>query len=78
MSALYQWCAWQTEKTTISFMQDSGDFAARRGGAQRASAIEPTQAEAIARAHALDPNAHVNVERVRGSRTGSPGKWRKG
>lgn len=56
---------------------DSGDYAVRRGGAQRASAIEDTQAEAIARARQIDPSAPIHVERVRNTDKGSRDKWRK-
>ena len=49
----------------------------QEGGAERASAVEPTQAKAIARARELNPNAAVHVERVRKTSEGSPDKWRK-
>jgi hypothetical protein len=55
----------------------SGDYAARRGGAQRASHTGATQGEAARKAHASDPNAEVFVLRVR-ARNGEPaGIWRK-
>ncbi|WP_420608331.1 DUF2188 domain-containing protein [Novosphingopyxis sp.] len=57
--------------------RQEGDYAVRRPGAQRASAVEPTQAEAIERANQLDPNATVLVERVRNTSVGHPDKWRK-
>jgi len=40
-------------------------YAVRRGGSQRASAIAPTQREAIEKAKALDQSAAIHVERVR-------------
>ncbi len=43
--------------------RDSGDYAVTRGGADRASAIEGKQSDAIARAHEIDPKAAVHVER---------------
>lgn len=55
---------------------NDGKFAARRGGAKRASAIEPTQGDAIERAKEIDPNAPIHVERVRNTKIGSPDKWR--
>ena len=42
-----------------------GDYAVRRPGSQRASAVEPTQREAIDRAKELQPNSTPMVERVR-------------
>jgi hypothetical protein len=54
-----------------------GDYAVRRGDAERASAVLPTQAEAIERARELNPNKEPLVERVRNTDEGSPDKWRK-
>ena len=54
-----------------------GDFAVRRGNAERASAVLPTQAEAIDRARELSPNSSPLVERVRRTEAGHPDKWRK-
>jgi len=54
-----------------------GDFAVRRANAERASAVTPTQAKAIAEARRLEPNATVMVERVRYTSAGKPDKWRK-
>jgi hypothetical protein len=53
-----------------------GDYAVRRGGAERASAIEPTQRAAIERAHEIDPGRAVHVERVRTTSFGQPNRWR--
>jgi Uncharacterized protein conserved in bacteria (DUF2188) len=57
--------------------RSGGDYAVRRGGAERASAIESTQREAIQRARDIDPKAPVHVERVRNTDVGHPDKWRK-
>ncbi len=54
-----------------------GDYAVRKPNSERASAIAPTQAEAIQRARQLNPDAAVHVERVRKTSGGSPDKWRK-
>lgn len=54
-----------------------GDYAVRRADAERASAVAPTQAKAIAEAHRLEPKATVLVERVRYTSVGKPDKWRK-
>lgn len=42
-----------------------GDFAVRKEGSSRASAVKPTQAEAIDRAKELTPGGEIHVERVR-------------
>jgi hypothetical protein len=57
--------------------RDGGDYAVRRGGADRASAVEPTQGKAIERAREISPNAPVHVERVRDTNVGHRDKWRK-
>jgi hypothetical protein len=54
-----------------------GDYAVRKGNAQRASAVLPTQAEAIERARELHPGHAPLVERVRHTPAGIPDKWRK-
>jgi hypothetical protein len=54
-----------------------GDYAVRKPGSERASAVEPTQAAAIERAKEINPKAAVHVERVRETSKGSPDKWRK-
>lgn len=54
-----------------------GDYAVRRPGADRASAVEPTQGEAVARARQMNPDAAIHVERVRHTADGTPDKWRK-
>jgi hypothetical protein len=53
-----------------------GDYAVRRPGSTRSSAVEDTQAEAIDRARELDPGAAIHVERVRNTDRGSRDKWR--
>ncbi|MEA2666976.1 MAG: hypothetical protein QOI11_3920 [Candidatus Eremiobacteraeota bacterium] len=57
--------------------RDEGDYAVRKSDSQRASAVEPTQKEAIERARELNPDAAIHVERVRNTASGSPDKWRK-
>jgi pyridoxine/pyridoxamine 5'-phosphate oxidase len=53
-----------------------GDYAVRRPDSSRASAVLPTQREAIARAKELNPKATPMVERVRNTTEGHPDKWR--
>jgi len=57
--------------------RDEGDYAIRRPGSERASGVEPTQAEAIDRAREIAPNSAVLVERVRNTSVGGRDKWRK-
>jgi uncharacterized protein YdaT len=57
--------------------RSEGDFAVRKGNSQRASAVLPTQAEAIERARELNPGASPVVERVRNTTAGKPDQWRK-
>jgi hypothetical protein len=54
-----------------------GDYAVRRGGSERASAVLPTQQKAIERARELNPGHEPLVERVRHTNVGDPDKWRK-
>jgi uncharacterized protein YdaT len=53
-----------------------GDYAVRRAGSERASAVEPTQKEAIERAKEIEPGSTPMVERVRHTTGGNPDKWR--
>ena len=57
--------------------REQGDYAVRRANAQRASAVLPTQAEAIDRARELNPNSRPLVERVRNTTAGGRDQWRK-
>ena len=52
-----------------------GDYAVRKPDSERASAILPTQAEAID--WAQQRGADVCVERVRQTNVGHPDKWRR-
>jgi hypothetical protein len=54
-----------------------GDYAVRRADSERASAVEPTQKEAIERARELNPGVAPHVERVRNTDAGGRDKWRK-
>lgn len=53
-----------------------GDYAVRRPDSERASAVLPTQHEAIQRAKELGAIKPL-VERVRHTREGKPDQWRK-
>ena len=53
-----------------------GDYAVRRPGSERASAVESTQADAINRAREIAPDAAIHVERVRDTDRGNRDKWR--
>jgi|HubBroStandDraft_4_1064222.scaffolds.fasta_scaffold199468_2 hypothetical protein len=52
-------------------------FAVLRPGAKRASAIEPTQKAAEKRALEIDPEAGLDVSRVRRTGKGGPDQWRR-
>ena len=54
-----------------------GNYAVERAGAERASAITPTQKEAIQRAKEIEPGVTPHVERVRNTETGGRDKWRR-
>jgi hypothetical protein len=54
-----------------------GDYAVRRPDSDRASAVEPTQREAIERARELNPGVAPHVERVRNTNRGTRDHWRK-
>jgi hypothetical protein len=57
--------------------RDDDDYAIRKPKSSRASAIEATQAEAIARARQINPDATIHVERVRNTDKGTRDHWRK-
>jgi hypothetical protein len=57
--------------------REEGDYAVRWPGSERASAVLPTQSEAIERARELNPDGPVLVERVRETSIGGRDKWRK-
>jgi len=57
--------------------REDGSYAIRKANSERASAVAPTQAEAIERAKGLNPAAAIHVERVRETNSGKPAKWRK-
>jgi hypothetical protein len=56
--------------------RDDGRYNVSRPNADRASAVTDTQAEAIARARQMNPDAAIHVERVRDVGPGRD-KWRK-
>ena len=57
--------------------REQGDYAVRRANSKRASAVRPTQAEAIDWAQDASPGKAPLVERVRYTTRGKPDKWRK-
>ena len=54
-----------------------GDYAVRKPNAERASAVAPTQKEAIERARQMNPDKPPLVERVHNTETGGRDQWRK-
>jgi hypothetical protein len=69
--------AHKVDKKLFVEKRPEGDFAVRKGNSERASAVLPTQAEAIERAKELNPGASPVVERVRNTTGGKPDQWRK-
>jgi hypothetical protein len=57
--------------------RSEGDYAVRKPGSDRASAIAPTQKLAIEKARKLNPGIAPDVERVRDTKAGGRDKWRK-
>ena len=57
--------------------RDEGDYAVRKEGSKRASAVAPTQKEAIEIAREMNPGIAPDVERVRYTSRGKPDKWRR-
>jgi hypothetical protein len=54
---------------------ETGDYAVRKPGSERASAVQPTQREAID--WAKERGGDVFVERVRNTDRGHPDRWRR-
>jgi hypothetical protein len=66
-----------TKKNELFIEQrPDGRYNVSRPKADRASAVTDTQRTGIERAHSIDPNAAVHVERVRDIGPGRD-KWRK-
>jgi hypothetical protein len=61
----------------IERRENEGDYAIRRPDSDRASGTADTQREAIERAREMDPNATIEVERVRNTDRGGRDKWRR-
>lgn len=57
--------------------REQGDFAVRKPGSEKPSAVLPTQAAAIERAREMNPGSSVHVERSRDTTVGGRDKWRK-
>jgi hypothetical protein len=57
--------------------RDEGDYAVRKERSKRASAVAPTQKEAIEIAREMNPGIAPDVERVRYTSRGKPDKWRR-
>jgi hypothetical protein len=56
--------------------REQGDYAIRKANSQRASAVEPTQKAAIARARGMSAKTPL-VERVRNTSAGGRDQWRR-
>ncbi len=66
-----------SDKRIFVERRPEGDYAVRKPNSERASAVLPTQSEAINRARELNHGAAPLVERVRHTTGGKPDKWRK-
>jgi Uncharacterized protein conserved in bacteria (DUF2188) len=66
-----------SKKNVYIERRQEGDYAVRKPGSERASAVEPTQAKAIERAREISPGVAPDVERVRHTIRGKPDQWRK-
>ncbi len=64
-------------KLFIERREKEGDYAIRRPDSDRARGLEDTQADAIDRAREIDPDATIEVERVRNTNRGSRDHWRR-
>jgi uncharacterized protein YdaT len=65
------------EKRIYVERREEGDYAVRKAGSERASAVTPTQKEAIEKAKEMNPGVTPHVERVRNTPNGSRDKWRR-
>lgn len=54
-----------------------GQFEVKEKGKSTPTAVAPTQKEAEEKVKTLFPGVHPEVERVRHTEKGGPGKWRK-
>jgi uncharacterized membrane protein YkoI len=61
----------------IERREPEDDYAVRQEHSKRASAVAPTQEKAIKIAQKMFPNKRPDVERVRHTNKGKPGRWRK-
>lgn len=65
------------DKRLFVEQRPQGDYAVRRPNSERASAVLPTQREAIERAKEINPGHSPAVERVRNTTKGGRDQWRK-
>jgi hypothetical protein len=63
-----------SDKRIYVEQRPEGNYAVRKPGSDRASAVEPTQAKAIERARELNPGVAPHVERVRDTNVGGRGR----
>ena len=74
---LHDWPERKAAMLAAAVRWRKGEYAVRKGNSGRATAVEPTQAEAIKKARELNPKMPPKVERVRNTKTGGRDKWRK-
>ena len=67
----------KSNKPVFVERRPEGDYAVRKPDSARASAIAPTQKEAIDIAKKINPGIAPHVERIRDTKVGGRDKWRK-
>jgi hypothetical protein len=67
----------ESKKRLYVEQRPQGDYAVKKPNAERASAVAPTQKEAIEKARELNPGMAPDVERVRDTKVGGRDQWRK-
>jgi hypothetical protein len=65
------------EKRLYVEQRPTGDYAVRKPNSERASAVAPTQRQAIEIAREMNPGKSPDVERVRNTETGVRDQWRR-
>lgn len=56
--------------------RETGDYAVRRGGSERASTVRPNQSDAIDASREMFPGLPKHIERQRHTKNGRPDEWR--
>jgi hypothetical protein len=65
------------DRVYVEKREKEGGFAVRKESSKRASAVARTQKQAIKIAKKENPGSRPDVERVKHTNRGTPGRWRK-